>query len=188
VAVVSLGAAHGDPVGVGAEDIADGAGLGDVVERRRGTVGVDVVHRFRRHPTFPQGHAYRPCRLGAVGARRRHVEGVIGQAVADDLQVDRGATRQGPLPLLEHQHPRPLAHHEAVPLPVEGTAGRRGILVPHRHRLDMAKARKVRGERRSLPRRASRRPRCAGWRGTLPDGNGTGRAAHSVVMLARRSG
>src|SRR5664279_3752379 len=63
--------------------------------------------------------AHRARGLRAVRARRRHVIRVVRHPEAGDLAVDLRPTRDRPRPLLEHEHTRALAHHEAVAILVE---------------------------------------------------------------------
>ena len=61
--------------------------------------------------------------------RRGDVIGVARHAVTDQLGVDMGAARLGPLIFLEHDHARALAHDEAVAILVIGAAGVLGLVV-----------------------------------------------------------
>src|SRR5207249_1172664 len=69
VAVVALGAADTEPVGVVAEDLLDRRGLRRVVERRRRPVGVDVANLHGCHAGVGEGELHRAGGLAAVGAR-----------------------------------------------------------------------------------------------------------------------
>ena len=129
VAVEPLGAADRDALGVRAEGGPDRVALGRVVEHGRGAVGVDVVDRLRRQPGVDQRAAHRPRGLDAVGVGRGHVVGVVGGGVAGDLGVDVGAAGAGVLPRLQDQQRRPLGHHEAVAVGVEGAAGGGRVVV-----------------------------------------------------------
>src|SRR3546814_12985918 len=55
--------------------------------------------------------------------------GVARHAVADQLGIDFGAARLGPLIFLEHDHARALAHDEAVAILVIGTRSLLGLVV-----------------------------------------------------------
>src|SRR5437879_3816866 len=87
VAVIPLGAAHREAVGVLREHLLDGGGLGGVVERGRGAVRVDVAHRGRLDVPVGECEAHGARRLPAVRPWRGHVVGVVGAAVAHDLRV-----------------------------------------------------------------------------------------------------
>ena len=74
----------------------------------------------------------RPHHLGdadRLGLGRGHVVAVVGGAVAEHLGVDGRAARAGRLELLEHEHARAFAHHEAGAGRVERPRGARRVLV-----------------------------------------------------------
>ena len=102
-----------------AEHLAHGVRLGGVVERGRGAVGVDLhdVAGVEAGVVERQPHAHGGA--GAAGRRGGDVVGVGVAAGAEHLGEDRGATALGVLPLLEHEHARAFAHHEAVAVDVE---------------------------------------------------------------------
>jgi hypothetical protein len=130
--VIPLGAAHRQGAGALTEHLLDRGSLGRVVEGRRGAVRVDVAHVARRHMAQRQPHGARG--LAPVGAGRRHVMRVVGEAIATYLRIDRRAARQRPAPFLENQHRRALAHYEAIASHVERPAGAGGIVVAGGHR------------------------------------------------------
>ena len=116
VAAEGLGGAdEGDAV---AEDRADRPQLGGVADRRRGAVGVQVVHR-----PVDRGQGLLHAAHRALPRGRDHVVAVGGGAVADELGVDVGPSGQGVLELLEHQHAAAAGDDEAVAGHVKG-AGR----------------------------------------------------------------
>jgi len=101
----------------------------DRVGHRRGAVRVDIVDVGRGHPRLAQRHAHRQLRALALRMRRGDVIGVARQTVTDYLGIDLRAARLGVLIFLEHDHPRALAHHEAVTVLVIGAAGLFGAVV-----------------------------------------------------------
>ena len=117
-----------------AEDRLDRRRLVAVVERRRGAVRVDVVHVFGREVGLLQRATQRPRQPRAAGRRLGDVVRVRRRGVADDLGVDVRATRARHLQILQHQHARALAQHEAVALGVEGAARAGRIVVMARER------------------------------------------------------
>ena len=76
-----------------AEDLGDGACLGQVVERRRGAVGVDVPDVGCRDAGVRQRQLHAGHGAGAVGRGGGDVVGVGGAGRPGQLGVDRGATR-----------------------------------------------------------------------------------------------
>ena len=58
---------------------------------------------------------------------------VAEHASAEDFGVNRRAAIAGVAQSLEHQHRRPFAHHEAIAIGVERSAGLRGIVVLGEH-------------------------------------------------------
>src|SRR5439155_172061 len=114
VAVVALGAADAEPVGVLPEDLLDRRRLRRVVERRRRPVGVDVTHLAGCDAGIDEGELHRAGRLAAVGARRGHMVGVVREGVAHAPGVDLGAPGAGTRPLLGDQHGGSLTHSAPV--------------------------------------------------------------------------
>ena len=74
--------------------------------------------------------------LRAVGTRRGHVVRVVGGRGTQHFGEDRRAARDRPVALLEDEHRRALAHHEAVAADVERARGARRIVVARRHGAD----------------------------------------------------
>ena len=91
-------------------------------------------------PAFLSALAMLRARAVAVFGRRGDVVRIGAHAVAGELAVDARAARLGVLELLEHQHARALAQHEAVAVDVPGAAGRRGIVVARGQRARRAEA------------------------------------------------
>ena len=117
-------------------------------------MGVDVADLAGGDAGIVEGEPHRARRLAPIGARRRHVVGVVGASVARDLGIDPGAARERVLPLLEHQHRRPFAHHEPVPVLVERAGRAGGVVVASAHRSDDAEG----GVRHRRERRLSAAP------------------------------
>src|SRR5580658_9613393 len=65
----------------------------------------------------------------AFGGHAGHVEGIRGEAVADDFGENLCAARLGELELFEDQDAGTLADDEAIAVLVEGTAGVLGVVV-----------------------------------------------------------
>ena len=138
-----LGRRHGEPARVLAEHPLDRQGLGLVVVRRRGAVGVDVADVLgprARRPSAPPHGAH-----GAVALRigRGHVVGVGRHAVADDLRVD---ARAAPARVLERSParrcPPPSPRHEAVAVGVERPRGPLRLVVARGQRLHLRRSRR----------------------------------------------
>src|SRR5207247_6946756 len=77
------------------EDGLDGLCLHRVVERRAAGVCVDVADLLDGSIRLTQGEAHRSSRLGSRRQGGRHMVGVVGGAVAQDLPVDGGVTPHG---------------------------------------------------------------------------------------------
>ena len=86
----------GEPVGVVAEDLLERARLGEVAERRRGAVGVDVADPLRRDPGRLERRRDHRRDTGRLGLGLREVVRVVRGAVAEHLGVDRRAARAAP--------------------------------------------------------------------------------------------
>src|SRR5690606_33163636 len=97
-----LGRANRDLVGMLAKDALDRDRLAHVVERRAGSVSVDVADIFRLQPGALQRAAHGGLRAFAVFHRRGDVVGVARAAVSGHLSVDRRAARLGVLQFFEH--------------------------------------------------------------------------------------
>ena len=91
VAVQRLRAADRDRRRALAEGRRDRPRLGDVADRRRRGVGVDVVDLVGVDAGVVERDRRGPRRLAAVGPRLDHVVGVGGRAVAEQLRVRRRA-------------------------------------------------------------------------------------------------
>src|SRR5438128_1240830 len=82
VAVIPLGAAHAEAVGVLREHLLDGGGLGGVVERGRGAVGVDVADVGRVDVSAGGREPHGRRRLPSVPPQRGPVVCDVSEAVA----------------------------------------------------------------------------------------------------------
>ena len=138
-----LGAGHHDVVRVGSERGVDHQPLGDVALRGRGGVRVDVHDVLRVQLGLLQRPQDGPRAAAAGRVGLGDVVSVGGDAGAEHLGVDPGATGLGVLLGLEDQHARTLAEHEAVaggvPGPgdsrrVTGVLGQRHHVGERRHR------------------------------------------------------
>ena len=112
----------------------DHSRLGDVADRSRGAVSVDVADLVRSDPGVGERHRQRPGRALTRRVGIRHMRRVGREAVAEQLGVDLGPTCTSPLELLDHDHRRRLPHDEAVALRVERAGGALRIAVPTRDR------------------------------------------------------
>jgi len=134
--------AHGTSTPVGDEiEIAAGAPahrqctrslehvLHQVLDRRRGAVGVDIVDLRRRDCSAAKGGVHATQRTIAVGRRGGDVIGVARQSVADQLGIDSGATALGMVVFFENHHAGALAQDEAVAVFVVGTRGPRRLVI-----------------------------------------------------------
>ena len=101
------------------EQLVDRHGLGHVVERGGGAVGVDVgdVGRLDAGLLHRQFHAR--DRADTAGGWGGDVVGVGGAGPAQHLGQDGDVTFQGHVPLLEREDARSLPHDEAVAVGVE---------------------------------------------------------------------
>ena len=122
-------------------------GLGAVVERRRGAVGVDVVDVVRaRARRRRSARCDRARGAVALGLGRGQVVGVGGRAVAADLAEDRRAARLGRL-----ARPRARARPRPRPSRSRRGGGRRAARCrPSRSRPSAAKAAMASGGQRRL--------------------------------------
>ena len=122
VAGHGLGGAHHQPAGVAVEHRFDRAHFHRISGGRRGPMGVDVIHFFGRHAGVLERARHRARGSAPVLARSGQVEGIGRCAVAGELAENRGAAPPGMILALEDQHAGAFAHHEAVPILVEGPA------------------------------------------------------------------
>ncbi len=106
-------------VGVVAEHLLDRARLGEVAERRRGPVRVDVPDAFRIDVGTAQRSAHHVADPDCLGFGLRHVVRVVRSAVAEHLGIDSRTARASLLELLEDERGRALAHHEPLARRVE---------------------------------------------------------------------
>ena len=100
--------------------LVDGLGLGQVVERRRGPVGVDVADVAGRDAGVGQGQLHAGRRPVAARGGGGDVIGVGRRAGAEELAVDARPAPPGVLEVLEHQRAGALGAHEPVAPDVEG--------------------------------------------------------------------
>ena len=115
-------------VGVVPEGHLVGDRLGNVVQVRARTMGVDVqIVLLRIEAGFLQRERDGAGLGGTVRTRCGGVVGVAGVAVAHHLAVDLGAARQGVVQGLEDEDGGAVAHHEALPVRVERKGGVLGV-------------------------------------------------------------
>ncbi len=91
VADHGLGRADRHLIGVLAEDLLDGHGLGGVVEGGAGAVGVDVVHLLGRNARIGQGLTHGQDGPPRLGVGRGHVVSIGVGGLPQHLGVDGGA-------------------------------------------------------------------------------------------------
>ena len=77
-------------------------GLGEIPQRRRSAMGVDVIHLVGVKPRVAQRAVHAARRAFAILARSRHVERVSAHAVAGELGVNFRAASPGMLVLFKH--------------------------------------------------------------------------------------
>ena len=135
-----FGRAHRDFVGALAKGTFNRCGFVAVIGRCAGAVGIDVINLPRLETAVGQGQAHRFRTAHTAGGRRGDVVGVAGHAIADHFSQDPGPTARGVLQGFQHQNSGPFADHEAVPLPVEGSAGGAGVVVAERQGLGTGEA------------------------------------------------
>ena len=137
VAVQRLG---GRDRGVRQAGALDRARLGGVARRRRGGVRADVADVLGAEARVVERRAHGGAGAGAGLVGVGQVRGVAARAVAGQLGVDARAARERVLALLEHEHARALADHEAVALGVERAARALGAVAQRRERAEVAVA------------------------------------------------
>ena len=91
----------------------DGGGLGGIIERRAGAVGVEVVDLVRFQPGFVAGHAHALQRGQSGGVRLGQVMAIGGDAIAGQRGEDFRAAGHRMGAALQHEHRRPLAQGQA---------------------------------------------------------------------------
>ena len=137
VAELALGAGDLEPLGVGAEDLLHGAGLGQVAERGAGAVGVDVVDGIGGELGVVEAELHGAGGAAAFLVGGGDVRAVGRHAVAEQLGVDPRPAAAGDLFGLEDQDAGPFGQDEAVAVAVERAAGAGRVVVagrqgPHR--------------------------------------------------------
>ena len=81
----------------------DGRCLSGIVEAGGGTVGIDIVHLLRQDSAVCQSLSHSLGAAAAIGKRRRHVIGVAGDAIAQNLSVNGRAPLPGVVQLLQEE-------------------------------------------------------------------------------------
>ena len=122
-----LGAGDHAAVDVLAEDGVEHQALRDVALGGRGGVGVDVDDGGRVDVALAERHLDGAGAAATLGVGLGDVVGVVADAGAEDLGVDRRAAGTGVLLGLEDQHGAALAEDEAVAAGVPGARDRRGV-------------------------------------------------------------
>src|SRR5205823_5537138 len=117
-----------------AEAALDRYGLGEVAQRRRGSVSVDVVYVLTIETGVAQRVFHATGGPFSVLLWRGHVVGVTAHSVTGELGVNLRAAPPRVLEFLEHHHSGPLSQNESVAIPGPGTARRRRIVVAGRQR------------------------------------------------------
>src|SRR5207245_9878039 len=112
-----------------AEAALDCYGLGEVAQRGRGSVGVDVVDVLAIETRIAQGVFHATRGAFSILLWRGHMVGVAAHPVTGELCVNLRAAARRVLEFLEHHHSGSLSQHESVAVPVPRTARRRGIVV-----------------------------------------------------------
>ena len=94
---------------------------------------VDVIDIIRLYFRILHGGNHRFAGALAVFGRRRDVVGIAAHAEAQQLGVDRCASRLRVLEFLQHDTARAVPQHEAVTLYVERTTRTLWFIVARRH-------------------------------------------------------
>ena len=118
----------------------DGGRFAFVVLMRGRAVRVDVADLLGAHPRIGERIFHRQIGTLSVGRRIGEAVGVRRRRVPHHLAVDFCAARLRALVLLEHEHARALAQHEAVAVQIERTRCMRRIVVALRQRPKQAEA------------------------------------------------
>ena len=105
--------ADGNPP-IAAEDGADGRQFPSVTDRRGGRMCIKMPDLRWRYPGLPDCRFHRAARSVAVFRSCRHVVGVGGRAVPDNLGQRRRAAGERVLQGLDDEDAGPFAHHEAI--------------------------------------------------------------------------
>ena len=124
VADHALGAADGELVGVLAEDLLDGLGLGHVAQSVLVPWALMYSMSSGLMRASLQGQLHGLGGAAALGMRGGDVVGVGGAAVAEQFGIDAGAALLGVLEFFEDEDAGALAQDEAVAVLVERPAGR----------------------------------------------------------------
>ena len=95
-----------------AEDVLDRLRLGDVAERRRGAVRVDVADPLEVHACACERRAHHRRDSRCLGLGLGKMVCVVRGAVTEHLAVDVGAAALGCVPVLEQHGTGSLGHHE----------------------------------------------------------------------------
>ena len=117
-----LGRADREPRRVGTEYLLDRPSLGQIAERRRGRVRVEVLNRRRAKAGVVQRRSHHPLDAVAVFGRRGEVVGIGTHAIADQFGQDVGSSRDRLPDLFEHQDAGPFPDHEPVTTDIPRTA------------------------------------------------------------------
>src|SRR3989344_771401 len=123
VAGHGFGRTHSQLARVTAKGGLDRERLGAVSQRRRSTVGVDVLHLVGIQPGVAQGVAHAARRALAAFRRAGHVIRVPAHAETHELAINFRAAFFRVLIFLEHHHARALAQDETVAVLVPRAAG-----------------------------------------------------------------
>jgi hypothetical protein len=129
-----LGRRHGDVPGRVAERDPDRHRLGDVADRRRRGVGIEMPDVRRLQVAVVEGVAHRRDRTGTRWVGLGDVVRVGADPGAGELGVDAHAARLGVFSGLQHDHAGALAEDESVASLVVGTARSLRLVVALRQR------------------------------------------------------
>ena len=125
-----LGGADGHLVSGLTEGILDCLGLADITDWRRGSVSIDVIDFGRGNLGMLHGNLHAAAGSFALGARRGHVIGIGGGAIADKLAINTGPTLLGVFEFFKDNDACAFAHDEPIAILVEGTGGLLWLVVP----------------------------------------------------------
>ena len=122
--------AHGRTVSVPAERFLNGERFSGIVQRRGGSVRIDVINGLRGQARIFEGEINGAAGGFRVGPRGRHVMRVVGEPKAPQLSVGARAPAAGMLPLFQNQYGRALTHYESIAIAVEGAARALRLVIP----------------------------------------------------------
>ncbi|MNQ77606.1 hypothetical protein D3C85_924870 [compost metagenome] len=93
--------------------------LPEIANRRRGCVGIQMLHLLRRNTGLRQGQRHRAASATAVLGTCRQVVSIGARAITNQFRQRLSAPGQGMFQGLNHQQASPFTHDKAVTTTVE---------------------------------------------------------------------